>query len=85
MCKCRVCKHESCDGCSTTEAGQIEILWNGYLAMTVDVLICEHCSGAWLNVSSGKIFICRACRERALHVRIQTPLQTTIEAARGAA
>jgi hypothetical protein len=74
---CHVCRREqdeSCGNCATTavEVGTIQILWDGFVAMTAEVLICRSCDGAWLSLSEKrKVFICRECRGRALTVEIR--------------
>lgn len=87
--KCRFCKSDSCGSCETSEVGQIEILWNGRIAMRAEVSICKHCAGGWLVTSGGGIFLCRACRHRAMHVEIHVNdrLEQHVKAiaARGAA
>ena len=74
--RCRVCNKPSvsCEDCDSTasEAGQLEIVWNGYIAMTITVLVCRTCDGAWLQLSEKtRSFVCRACRRRALRVEIR--------------
>jgi hypothetical protein len=75
MVNCQVCrkeKPEDCGDCAVTaaEAGTLEILWDGLVAMAADVRICRDCDGAWLCFRTRNAYICARCRRHALHVRI---------------
>jgi hypothetical protein len=74
MIRCHVCTKEKPDGCcefsATVQAGTIEIIWNGYVAMSADCFICKVCEGAWLHFSTRSLYVCEPCRHKELHVQI---------------
>ena len=74
--RCNACGRDgqqSCHGCESTsiEVGEIEILFNGYLAKSFEVCLCHECDGVWLrSAGDDRIYICSDCKDRALEVRL---------------
>jgi len=76
--KCKVCgesAEEECLRCgSAIDVGHMGVMFNGYLAVEMDVCLCEGCDGCWLRMGGmNRVFICSKCRKKALRVEIEGP------------
>jgi hypothetical protein len=75
--QCHTCgkfDEEQCGRCESTaiESGTVEIIYNGYLAKSLEVFLCGTCDGVWLRTSADeRIFVCSQCRHKALSVSLR--------------
>jgi hypothetical protein len=78
--KCRACgesSEEECVHCgSAIDVGELEVMFNGYLAVAMDVCLCQGCDGVWLRMGGeNRLFVCSKCRQKALTVELRGPEQ----------
>ena len=77
---CKVCGESGVDEClhcgSAIDVGELEVFFNGFLAVAMQVCLCQGCDGVSLRTGGEfRAFVCSKCRHKALTVELRGPEQ----------